>query len=85
MADSSETPDWFGNVIMAWINGVILIVICWCASLLFGNIIWLNWFGVSDLWGGIARGMMKDFAPPLAKEKESWMEEFAGSAKAYWA
>ena len=83
MADSSETPDWFGNFIMAWILGVILYVIMFC-SFFWGNIVWLNWFGVTDLWGGIARGMIKDFAPPLAKEKESWMEEF-GDAKAYWA
>ena len=85
MADSSETPDWFGNVIMNWIGIFLVYVVFACGVVIVWNIIWLNWFGVTDLWGGIARGMMEGFAPPLAKEKMSWMDEFGGNAKAYWA
>ena len=66
MADASETPDWFGNIINVWIiNFLNLIFIA-----LWGWLgIWLALFGVNDAIAGAMLPMVKDFLPPLAKEK----------------
>ena len=66
MADASETPDWFGNIINNWISAWISFFFIAVWGFLG---IWLALFGVNDAIAGAYIPALTDFFPPLAKEK----------------
>ena len=85
MADSSESPDWFMNYLLLWFHTAVVANTMVYLSWIFGNINLLPLFGVNDLYAGFYRDLAKDLYPPLAQEKMTYMEEFGGDTKPYWA
>ena len=81
MADASETPDWFGNVINGWIlEWLGRNFTGWNAS--YGWLLAL--FGTN---GAIAAGLLamaEGFLPPLVKEKWDATKEM-NPPKAWYA
>ena len=81
MADASETPDWFGNVFNAYILEILGSIFNYLNYSL-GYLLAL--LGSNDQIAGPFLGMVKDFLPPLAKEKWDATKEM-NPPKAWYA